>query len=233
MDLEQALERIAELETETSGLKEERAALLRKRDELLGKLTKLKKFEAYGDVDIEELIRLRDAQESGESETKTKYEEAYKQANAKLEARLAAIEADRKRETEEREAEKATVARERIRAAAILEFSKPDHGVFNPEQLYRLVGDQIKLDDSGSPIVGDEYSSLPLADYLKELKTDAAYQNQFKASGASGSGVTPSLGAGTIGSNPWKSESFNLTQQALLVKNNPQLAAKMKAAAGA
>lgn len=232
MDLEQALAKIAELETEVTGLKGEKTALISKRDELLGKLVKLKKFEAHADLDIDELLKIKELHEASDSDLKTKYETAYKTDKAKFEARLEAIENERKAEAQAREQEKAQVKAERTRAAAIAEFSKADHGVFNAEQLFRLVGDKITLTDAGKPVVGD--LEMPLPDFIKQLRADPDYQNQFKASGVTGSGSTPGVG-GTGGSgavNPWKKETFNLTQQGRITRDSPQLAAAMKQAAG-
>ncbi len=46
-----------------------------------------------------------------------------------------------------------------------------------------------------------------------------------------GSGTNPP-GAGVAEPNPWKQETFNLTQQAKILRENPALAARLKAEAG-
>lgn len=52
-------------------------------------------------------------------------------------------------------------------------------------------------------------------------------------SGQVGGGTNPP-GAGSSGeTNPWKKETFNLTQQAKVLRENPALAARLKAEAGA
>ncbi len=52
-----------------------------------------------------------------------------------------------------------------------------------------------------------------------------------QSSGPIGSGTNPP-GAGGIEVNPWKQETFNLTKQAQILKENPALAARLKAEAG-
>jgi hypothetical protein len=52
-----------------------------------------------------------------------------------------------------------------------------------------------------------------------------------QASGPVGSGTNPP-GAGGTEVNPWKKESFNLTMQAKILRENPALAARLKAEAG-
>jgi len=241
MTLEEALLRIEELETiETTnktaiaGLTDEKTALLRKRDELLGKLSKLKKFEAHADQDIDELIRIKETHESGDGEVKKKYEEAYNKDSAKFNARLAQIETERLQEKQEREQEKAALAAAKLRSAAIVEFSKPEHGVFSAEQLFRLIGDTVRINDRADLVVGDEYKEVSIADHLKALREDTAYQNQFKGTGATGSGSLPGQGStGSATINPWKAATFNLTEQARITRANPAQAATMKAQAGA
>ena len=96
-----------------------------------------------------------------------------------------------------------------------------------------LVGSQIRLSEAGKLVSGDEYKEVAISDYLNTLKEQPRYQNQFKANGANGSGSTPSQGAGGSGTvNPWKKETFNLTAQGRMMRENPTMAASMKAAAG-
>jgi hypothetical protein len=52
-----------------------------------------------------------------------------------------------------------------------------------------------------------------------------------QAGGQVGSGTNPP-GAGGTEVNPWKQETFNLTMQARILKENPALAARLKAEAG-
>lgn len=49
---------------------------------------------------------------------------------------------------------------------------------------------------------------------------------------SSGGGATGSGSGGGIGANPWKAETYNLTAQAKISRENPNLASQMKKAAG-
>jgi hypothetical protein len=229
----QAAALIATAETEVTGLSDEKAALLRKRDELLGKLNKYKKFDAHPDVDIDELLQIKDRYENLDSESKSKYQDLYEKDKTDFAKRLEQIEKERAQERLDRENEQKTLAAEKLKTATILEFSKPEYNVFDPEQLFMLIGPQIRFSEAGKLISGDEYKEVAISDFLTGLKDQPRYQNQFKANGANGSGSTPSQGSGGSGTvNPWKKESFNLTQQGRMMRENPTLAASMKAAAG-
>lgn len=232
MTLEEALAKIVELEAEAAGLKEEKVKILNKNEELIGKLKKFKKFEAHADVDIDELVEIKQKYESIDSEEKSRYKSLYETDKANLEKRLQAIEKERQAEKEQREVEQKQLAAEKLKANAILEFSKPEHNIFNPDQLFRLTSDRIRYAESGSIVAGDEYKELSLAEFVKELQADNTFANQFKSSGAIGSGSLPNVNSTAGIANPWKSESFNLTQQGRLLRENPKLAASLKAAAG-
>ncbi|WDU82280.1 hypothetical protein [Caloramator sp. Dgby_cultured_2] len=47
-----------------------------------------------------------------------------------------------------------------------------------------------------------------------------------------GSGSNPAGGTNSTIKNPWAKETFNLTEQAKILKENPALAEQLKAAAG-
>lgn len=139
------------------------------------------------------------------------------------EKRLAAIEREN---LEGREATKAA----QLKALAIAEISKPDYGAISPQQLLKLIGSEIRLNESGKAVGGD--LELPLGEYIRSLRRKPEYQNQFRASGATGSGSSPATGSsGAAVVNPWKKETRNLTEQGRIFKENPVLAEKLKAAA--
>ena len=240
MELEQALAKIKEQETtieglsaEVTGLKDEKNRLLAKRDELLGKVAKFKKFEAHADLDIDELLQIKQRYEELETSEKSKYADLYQKDKSKLEQRLEAIEQERAAEKEERAREKIALEAAQLRTEAIGEFAKPEHGVFDPEQLFTLVGHKIRRNEEGKIIAGDEYKSFELGEFVKELKEQPRYLNQFKPNGASGSGALPSPGGGRSPIvNPFKPETFNLTEQMRLRKENPAEWERLRAAAG-
>lgn len=80
--------------------------------------------------------------------------------------------------------------------------------------------EKVKLD--GEQLLG-------LDDQLKELQKSDAYL--FGESGKVGSGTNPP-GAGTGEVNPWKKDSWNLTQQGKILLEDPAKATRMKAEAG-
>ena len=80
--------------------------------------------------------------------------------------------------------------------------------------------EKVKLD-------GDKL--LGLDDQLKAIKESDAYL--FGESGKVGSGTNPP-GAGSPEVNPWKKETWNLTMQGKILREDPAKATRMKAEAG-
>ena len=80
----------------------------------------------------------------------------------------------------------------------------------------------VEVDDAGN-VKGVKEALEALAKAKPWLKK--------QASGPVGSGTNPP-GAGGTEVNPWKKESFNLTMQAKILRENPALAARLKAEAG-
>ena len=80
--------------------------------------------------------------------------------------------------------------------------------------------EKVKLD--GEQLLG-------LDDQLKAIKESDPYL--FGEPGKVGSGTNPP-GAGGGEANPWKAETFNLTNQAKILQENPSLAARLKQEAG-
>jgi len=76
----------------------------------------------------------------------------------------------------------------------------------------------------------DGFSSLTLAEWVDALVSDAPHL--FEANAGGGAAGSGSGGAGNRAvKNPFRKESFNLTEQMKLQKTDPQLAARLKAAA--
>ena len=80
--------------------------------------------------------------------------------------------------------------------------------------------EKVKLD--GEQILG-------LDDQLKAIKESDPYL--FGDPGKVGSGTNPP-GAGNAEANPWKKETWNLTQQGQILREDPAKATRMKAEAG-
>jgi len=91
----------------------------------------------------------------------------------------------------------------------------------NPKAVKALLDmEVVKLD--GEQVLG-------LEEQLKKLKESDAYL--FGETGKVGSGTNPP-GAGNPEVNPWKPETFNLTLQGKILREDPAKAARMKAEAG-
>ncbi len=91
----------------------------------------------------------------------------------------------------------------------------------NPKAVKALLDmEKIKLD--GEQLLG-------LDDQLKALQQSDPYL--FGDSGKVGGGTNPP-GAGSPEVNPWKPETFNLTLQGKILREDPAKAARMKAEAG-
>ena len=133
-----------------------------------------------------------------------------------LKAQIEQLQADNKKATEEWEAKMAKMqldfAIERALAAAKAKNAKAVKALLDLEKV-KLDGEQL----------------LGLDDQLKELQKSDAYL--FGESGKVGSGTNPP-GAGNPEANPWKKETWNLTQQGKILLEDPAKATRMKAEAG-
>jgi len=93
----------------------------------------------------------------------------------------------------------------------------------NPKAVKALLDlEKVKLD--GEQLLG-------LDEQLKELQKSDAYLFGDSTPGKVGSGTNPP-GAGTGEVNPWKKETWNLTQQGKILLEDPAKATRMKAEAG-
>lgn len=238
--LEEAQAAYDELEPKVETLENEKTALLKKRDELLGEnkslKTKYSKFADYADqdIDIAALLDIKAKFESGSDDAKKQYEQAYNADKTKFEQRLAAIEKERAEEKAQAEREKQEATAAKLKAEAIAEFSKESYRIRNPEQFYRLFGDKIQRSEDGKLYVGDEYKQVSLSDYIAQINEDEDNAHHFRVKGGSGSGT----GAGATGGggkaqiNPWAKATRNLTEQGRILRTNPELASRLKAEAG-
>ncbi len=97
-------------------------------------------------------------------------------------------------------------------------------GVLDPDyMIYKHGGvDKFTFDKEGKAIGVD--------DTIKSYKEDKALAHLFKA--ADGTNYTPADGGNYTGKNPFAKESFNLTEQGKLLRDNPAQAKSMASAAG-
>jgi DNA repair exonuclease SbcCD ATPase subunit len=135
-----------------------------------------------------------------------------------LKKQIEALQADNKKAAEEWQTKLAQMqldfALERALAAAKAK---------NPKAVKALLDlEQVKLD-------GDKL--LGLDEQLKELQKSDSYLFGDSTPGKVGSGTNPP-GAGNAEVNPWKKETFNLTLQGKILRDDPAKATRMKAEAG-
>lgn len=230
--LEEALQIIEQQKAEIANLKSEKTALLAKRDELLGEVKTIKqKISPLGDVDPNEAIAVYNRYQSGELAPKDAIEGQLKgeweKQTAKEVKELRDVVTQLR---EEKEQEKAA----RIKATL--------HGTFTstlapqllapPKHLLTILESEgrIKLSEAGDAVGVYKGEELSPEEFVKRLREDESYQPYFKPSGASGSGN--SFGSGTKKqANPFAKATLNITEQMRLLKQNPELAAQLKAEA--
>ena len=161
--------------------------------------------------------------ESGEY--KTLWEEAQKTV-AELKQQL---------NTKESEVEQIRqgFTQEQLRAGAISQLSQA--GALAPDQLYRLLQENLRAKE-GQPVAVSGGVEVPIGDYIANLKNPGSgYEHHFAASNRSGMGVTSSARSTAVPgqSNPWSKEAWNVTQQMMMLVDNPDMARLLKSEAGA
>ena len=120
------------------------------------------------------------------------------------------------------------------------EIAKAD-GV--PELLEHIVRGRVKaelsddlqvrvkvLDANGTPRINADGQDASVADIIAELKGNQIYGRAFKSSGINGTGAKPTATA--QGTNPFRAETFNLTEGGKLIQSNPAIARSMLIEAG-
>ena len=102
-------------------------------------------------------------------------------------------------------------------------------GAINAEQTLALLQGKLQKNANGEVVVLNGGVEQNLNTYLTSLKNPGSgWEHHFKPSSAAGMGAKPSPVGNTGGGqvNPWK--TGNLTQQMLLLEQDPQLAAVLK-----
>ena len=216
----------AEATSPDPALAAELEALRRKNRELLDEKKKLqqKMPDVPDGVNVEELLEFKRKAEQQEAERKGKYDEALKayaqqfqEKEAKLLSRVQELEAQ--------------LTHSRLDSRVLATLADKVH---DPEDALRLMRDKLALDDAGNPVARDGYQELALDEYLAKLHEAKPWM--FKAPKPMGTGAP--AGRSSVASvppgvkNPFAKESFNLTEQARLFKSDPEMYAKLKAAAG-
>jgi hypothetical protein len=206
---------------------DEVARLKAKNEELLRKLANHDAKGLPPGVDaakVQELMEFRQKHEQAELESQGKYaearqklEEQFRTRETELTGKIAALEA-------------------KVRELSVLTpaVSALRDVVHEPADFLklRLKPEQLATEDDGTVVVVDGYTRTPLADWAKangkafELRAPKP-QGTGAPSGGSGPATLPS---GV--KNPFKAESFNLTEQARLFVSSPDLYERLKREAG-
>ena len=120
---------------------------------------------------------------------------------------------------------------ERLRNSALGQIAAAN--ALNPDHLLTLLESTAQLREiENKPVVFCGGAAIPLSDYLNDLKQPSSgWAQYFSASGAKGMNAAPSVSAAPGMVNPYKGSSKNLTQALLLERENPDLAAVLKAEA--
>lgn len=160
-------------------------------------------------------------------ESQGEYKTLWEQANAdnaRLQQKIADLEAALQEKDQE-------ATRERLRATALQQMSAAN--ALAPEQLYGLLSHQLRSSDTGPAIIVNGIEQ-PLNAYLTQLRSPGSgWEHHFAANGVRGMGSAPSAtGIQGVTTNPYKAETFNLTEALRLEAENPDLARALKAEAG-
>jgi rhamnose utilization protein RhaD (predicted bifunctional aldolase and dehydrogenase) len=144
--------------------------------------------------------------------------------------------ADLKQQLTERESKissmEASFSQEQLKSSAIAQLSSA--GALAPDQLYRLVQENLRAKD-GQPVAVVGGVEVPVGEYIANLKNPGSgYEHHFAASNRAGMGVTGSARATALPgqSNPWSQEGWNVTQQMMMLADDPDRARLLKAEAG-
>ncbi len=203
-------------------------ALRAKNQELIAERRKDRENRETLQAQIDEL---RTAQETAKTaklaesgEFKTLWEEAQ-QTVADLKQQLAAKES-------EVDQIRQGFTQEQLKSSAIAQLSSA--GALAPDQLYRLLQENLRAKD-GQPVAVVGGVEVPVGEYIANLKNPGSgYEHHFAATNRAGMGVAGSARSTSLPgqSNPWSKESWNITQQMMMLASDPDKARLLKAEAG-
>lgn len=215
-------------ETPAVDLSAQLEALRAKNQELIGERRKDRESREALQKQLDEL---RTAQETARTEQlaqsgeyKTLWEQAQ-ETNANLQQQLTARD-------QELENLKQGFTQEQVKVAAISNLSQA--GAVAPEQLYRLIQENLRAKD-GQPVAILGGVEVPVGEYIANLRNPGSgYEHHFVATNTSGMGVTGSARSASVPgqANPWSRETWNVTQQMIMLSENPDMARLLKAEAG-
>jgi len=205
------------LQREIEALRRKNAEILDEKKKLAAKLSDLPP-----DTDVAALLAFKQQTEQQKLEAEGNYQEARRQ----LEQQFRDREAQLQQRIDSLEAE---VRELRILGPAVAALADVVH---DPDEVValKLKPDQIDREPDGTVVVVDGYQRTPILDWARTNLP----QYRLKAPKPAGSGAPVGRSGGDAPAgmkNPWAHDSFNLTEQARIVRNDPDLANKLRAAA--
>jgi hypothetical protein len=214
---------------DTSDLAQQLEALRAKNAELIGERRKDRETRETLQKQLDTLSaaqqEAKTQQLAQSGEYKTLWEDAQ-QTVSDLKQQLAAKEA-------ETEQIRQGYTQEQIKSATIAQLSNA--GALAPDQLYRLLQENLRAKD-GQPVAVAGGVEVQIGEYIANLKNPGSgYEHHFAATNRAGMGVAGSARTSALPgqSNPWQKDTWNITQQMLLLSQDPDKARLLKAEAGA
>ena len=195
----------------------------------------LKRFEGIDPDAVRQL-----AEENKSLRTATLSEDAKREMDAQLKTAKSAFEKQLAAVTGERDTLNGRLSAIQIDQAVVTEATKrglratalPDITA-RARQSFKLVNgvpQSFEADGQTARMGKDGVSPMTLAEWVDALVSDAPHL--FEANAGGGAAGSGSGGAGNRSvKNPFRKESWNLTEQMKLQKSDPQLAARLKASA--
>ena len=208
-------------------------ALMKERDDLK------KRFEGIDSEEVrrlgEEKQRLEEAQQLKAGETEKVIETRVKAARGELERQVSALASERDALNSRLvtiqidQGVVATATKRGLRATAIPDITSRARSVF---RLVNGVPTAFESDGQTVRVGKDGTSAMNLEELIETQVSEAPHLFEGNAgSGAAGNGSGGVGGGNRSGRNPFRKETWNLTEQMKLQKTDPALAARLKAAA--
>ena len=194
-----------------------------KNQELIAEKQKVKANFEDLQKQLDALQQERAQQKQSKLKEQGQYEDLWREANdanSQLKSQIAEMQAAL-------EAKDQQFTQSQIKSAALNHFAQA--GVINPEHMYSLVGDKLRLDDGQLNAV-DGGVSLTLNEYVDKLKMpESGADYMFRGKGSVGMGSVGSSAMGGGMTNPYLTGNF--TEIVKLEADQPELAKRMRAQA--
>ena len=190
-----------------------------KNQELIAEKQKVKANFEDLQKQLDALQQERAQQKQSKLQEQGQYQDLWKEANdanSQLKSQLAEMQAAL-------EAKDQQFTQAQIKSAALNHFAQA--GVINPDHMFSLVGDKLRLED-GSLVAVDGGVQQSLNEYVEKLKMpESGADYMFRGNNRVGMGSVGSSSGGDM-SNPYISRNF--MEIVKLEESNPDLAKRMR-----